>query len=264
MSLSAIASDAADWSQFNPRAYLTDYYSDLGAENLALLRFFAESYRALPSGGLLLDFGGGPTIYPLISAATRVAEIHFSDYLETNLREVRRWLSGDATAFDWDPFIRKALEFETGAACSDRDVAQRARRIRACVTRITRCDASRTPPLDAPQGSYDIVLSNFCAESATSDREQWQAYMANIGSLLKPGGALIVSALKGANQYAVGECSFAAVDISEDDLLETLEETGFPRKGIEIRSVPADRPSRDYAGLIMALAHKSSTSKESV
>jgi hypothetical protein len=256
MAASAIACDTQDWSQFEPRAYLHEYYSDLGAENLALLRFFAESYRELPTGGLLLDFGGGPTIYPLISATTCVAEIHFSDYLEANLREVRRWLSGDPAAFDWDPFIRKSLELETGRPCTDREVEQRARKIRACVTRITHCDASRTPPIDAARASYDIVLSNFCAESATADREQWQAYMANISSLLRPGGALIVSALKGASQYAVGECSFAAVHISEDDLLETLEDNGFPRKNIDLRSVPADRPTRDYQGLMMALARK--------
>jgi hypothetical protein len=256
MAVSAIACDGQDWSQFEPRAYLHEYYSDLGAENIALLRFFAESYGELPSGGLLLDFGGGPTIYPLISATTCVAEIHFSDYLESNLREVRRWLSGDTAAFDWNPFIRKALELETGRPCTDREVEQRARKIRACITCITRCDASRTPPIDAPMASYDIVLSNFCAESATADREQWRAYMANISSLLRPGGALIVSALKGASQYAVGDCSFAALDISEDDLLETLEENGFPRKSIDLRSVPADRPTRDYQGLMMALARK--------
>ena len=245
-----------DWGQFDPTAYLNEYYGDIGSENLALLRFLAETYQDLPKGGVLLDFGAGPTIYTLISAVSRVDEIHFSDYLEANLAEVRRWISGDSGAFDWDDFIRKALELETGAPCSDADVEQRARDIRTRVTRLIRCDASRTPPIDCPQELYDVVLTNFCAESATSDRDQWRAYMANIVSVLKPGGRLIMSALKGATRYAVGSRSFPAVDISEDDLIELLEETGFPRKGIDVRSVPADRDTRDYEGLMLAVAEK--------
>jgi hypothetical protein len=248
--------EAADWSQFDPAAYLNEYYGDLGPENLALLRFLVEVCQDLPRGGILLDFGGGPTIYPLISAVRRASEIHFCDYLEANLHEVRRWISADPASFDWSPFIRKTLELETGASCTDEDVERRTQEIRRRITRLTRCDASKTPPIECPFEPYDIVMTNFCAESATSDRTQWQVYMANIGSLLKPGGWLVMSALKGATHYSVGARLFPAVDISEDDLLELLEDTGFPRKGIEIRSVAADRSTRDYAGLILAVAKK--------
>lgn len=245
-----------DWNQFDPTAYLDEYYADIGSENLALLRFLAETYQDLPEGGVMLDFGGGPTIYPLISAATRVDEIHFSDYLEANLAEVRRWLEAEPDAFDWDPFIRVALEVETGSPASTADVNERAARIRERVTRLMRCDASRTPPIEGSPGPYDVVLTNFCAESATSDRWQWQAYMVNIVSALKPGGRLVLSALKGATRYSVGAESFPAVDIREDDLVELLEDTGFSRKGIEVRSIPADRPTRDYEGLMLAVAEK--------
>ena len=65
-----------------------------------------------------------------------------------------------------------------------------------------------------------------------------------------------MSALKGATSYAVGSRSFPAVDISEEDLLELLEESGFPRKGIEVRSIPADRTTREYTGMILAVAEK--------
>jgi hypothetical protein len=246
---------AADWSQFNPHDYLNEYYRDLGAENLALLRFQAQAYQDLPWGGVLLDFGGGPTIYQLISSVTRVEEIHFSDYLECNLREVQRWLSEDPHAFDWRPFIRKSLEFE-GRPRAEADIDEREHLIRTKVTRLIRCDAGRLPPIDLSHGPYDLVTTNFCAESATSDRAEWQAYTANIASLLKPGGWLVMCALKGATRYAVGPRVFPAVDISEDDLVELLDENGFPRKRIDLRSVAADRVSRDYQGLIMSIAQK--------
>ncbi len=245
-----------DFTHFDPTAYLREYYGDVGEENLALLRFMIETYRELPRGGRLLDFGGGPTIYPLISAVGRVDEVHFSDYLPANLDEVRRWLSKDPAAFNWRDFVRRAIELETEAACSEADVTRRETEIRALVTKVMRCDASRTPPIEGVERPYDVVVTNFCAESATSDRWQWRAYVVNIVSLLRPGGVLIMSALKGAGSYAVGSRRFPAVDISEDDLIELLEETGFENKKIELRSVPADRPSRDYDGLIMAVARK--------
>jgi hypothetical protein len=251
----AVTAVTEDWAQFDPVAYLDEYYADVGPENFELLRFLAETYRELPKGGVLLDFGGGPTIYPLISAVTRFDEIHFAEYLEANLEEVRRWIQGDPAAFDWSDFIRKALELEAGQPCTDAEVGRRARQIRQCVTRLLRCDASRTPPIDRPP-AYDVVLTNFCAESATSDRGRWRSYMANIVSLLKPGGWLVMSALKGATRYAVGPRAFPAVDISEGDLIQLLGENGFPRAGIEMRSVAPDRLTRDYKGLILAVARK--------
>jgi hypothetical protein len=251
-------SPVVDWSRFDPRAYLDEYYRDLGAENLALLRFHAEVFRELPRGAVLLDFGGGPTLYPVISAAPRVSEIHFTDYLEANLAEVRRWLAAEPGAFDWNGFIRAALEIERGEPGAPADVERRAALIRSRVTHLARCDASRTPPLDYSHLPYDVVLSNFCAESATADHAQWQSFVFNIASLLRPGGWLVLSALKGATHYSVGASCFPAVDIAEDDLAELLEECGFPRKQLELRSVPADRPTRDYQGLILALAQKGS------
>lgn len=252
-----------DWAEFDPTAYLDEYYGDIGSENLELLRFLVESYRDVPKGGVLLDFGGGPTIYPLISAVGSVDEIHFSDYLEANLGEVRKWIAGDPRAFDWNAFIAKALEFETGRVPPPGDVADRADEIRRRVTRLMRCDASRQPPIEGRHDPYDVVLTNFCAESATSDHWQWQSFMANILSMLKPGGRLILSALKGATRYSVGSRSFPAVCIREDDLVELLEDTGFSNKSIEIRSIPADRPTRDYEGLMMAVAKKKEPSADS-
>ena len=245
-----------DWTQFDPGVYLEEYYGDIGSENLELLRFLADKYRDIPKGGVLLDFGGGPTIYPLISAVTRVDEIHFSDYLESNLDEVRRWIAGDPTAYDWDAFIRKAIELESSQPCTDAEVASRAAEIRTRVTRLFRCDASRNPAVDSAHPSYDVLLTNFCAESATCDRTEWRSYMTNILSLLKPGGWLVISALTGATRYSVGDRSFPAVDISEGELIDLLEANGFPRTGIEVRCVSADRDTRDYKGLMLAVAEK--------
>lgn len=249
-----------NWAAFDPSEYLREYYSDLGSENLALLRFLDEVFRTLPAGGTLLDFGGGPTIYPLTSAARSTREIHFSDYLDANLTEVRRWLSSHPGAFDWKPFVAETLRLELGRLPAPAEIANRERRIRECVTRVMHCDASRTPPITDGYSSYDAVLTNFCAESATADRWQWQSFIMNIAALVAPGGHLILSSLAGATSYSVGPVAFPAVSLTEDDVVEILEESGFLRKSIELQGVPADRPTREYSGLIFAVARKRSGS----
>jgi hypothetical protein len=247
---------AKGWEEFNPKAYLHEYYSDLGAENSALLRFFVDAYKAIPHDSSLLDFGGGPTIYPLISAANKVKEIHFCDYLEVNLSEVLKWLRRKKMAFNWQPFVSATLELELSRPCTASDIAKREEQIRRRITCLSRCDARLDPPLHGIFQKYDVVVSNFCAESATDDRHQWRTCMYNIASLVRPGGKFIISALKGAHSYPVGRKVFPAVSIDETDLAWGLITAGCKPESIDIRSVPADRPSRYYQGLMLAPAEK--------
>lgn len=245
-----------DWDDFNARAYLDEYYADIGGENDALLRFYVEVYKHVSPDSVLLDFGGGPTIYPLIAAAEKVKEIHFSDYLEPNLAEVRKWLQNDETAFDWRGFVQRTLELEHTSTCSPAAVIQREAAIRQRVTRLVACDVTQSCPIVGAFQHYDIVLSNFCAESATDDRDQWLVFVQNILSLLKPGGQFILTALKGARHYSVGTKVFPAVEIREQDLIQTLGLLGCLPDTIRLNSVPADRPARHYHGLLFAVATK--------
>jgi len=56
-------SPTKDWREFDPIAYLNEYYDDLGEENLAILRFYVEVFHDLAPKSTMLDFGSGPTIY---------------------------------------------------------------------------------------------------------------------------------------------------------------------------------------------------------
>ena len=244
-----------NWAKFSPRDYLHEYYSDVGSENLALLQFAVKAFRDIPSNGVLLDFGGGPTIYPLIAAANKVVEIHFCDYLDANLNEIRQWLQGHPSAFDWHAFVKITLELEHQNNDVAQSISQRETLIRHRVTQVFKCDANNSPPISEPH-TYDILVTNFCAESATGERAQWRRFFHNIMSLVKPEGTVLLSTLKGATSYSVGEKIFPAVNIKEDDLTQALTEEGFDAHSMVIESVPADRSSRKYEGLIMAKARK--------
>ena len=54
----------------------------------------------------LLEFGGGPCIYPLISAAPHVNEIVFAEYAEEGRKEVELWKNNNPNAHDWTPYFR--------------------------------------------------------------------------------------------------------------------------------------------------------------
>ena len=244
-----------DYTKFNPRDYLQEYYTEVSPENFALLQFTVEAFKTIPSGGVLLDFGGGPTIYPLIAAANHVDEIHFYDYLDANLNEVRLWLQSHHSAFVWQEFVSATLKLENQDDChTAQSVSERKALIRQRVTRVFNCDLNNSPPIDEPI-AYDIVITNFCMEAAANDLRQWREFFSKTVSLLKPSGFLLLGAVKDAKYYAVGDILFTAVSLNEDDLIQALIEEGFDHKSIVLESVPTD-PSSHYEGLIMILAQK--------
>ncbi|MBI1277186.1 MAG: hypothetical protein GC179_03565 [Anaerolineaceae bacterium] len=248
-------SHTRDWSVFNARDYLHEYYADIGSENLAILHFMVRALSEVSPDSVLLDFGGGPTVYSLIASANHAREIHFCDYLDTNLEQVRMWLECHPQAFNWTEFIKTTLVLE-GNDYSKQGVCDRERKIRQRVTQVLHCDANLPQPIETDVDGYDVLVTNFCAESATDSVEQWRRFVTNITSLIKPGGRLIMSTLKGASSYGVGAESFPAVNIMEDDLMELLIDIGFNYNTVHIESVPADRPSRHYQGLMFVSAIK--------
>ena len=61
----------------------------------------------------VLDFGGGPAIFDLISAAPYAEEIIFAEYSEENRKEVAAWRERSPDAHDCSPyfnFVQQRLE----------------------------------------------------------------------------------------------------------------------------------------------------------
>ena len=107
-----MAQATREYHEFDPRTYLEEYYAQMPPENIAVLKFLISEFQQIPSGGLALDFGGGPCLYNPIVAANRMREIHFSEYTEANRAEVQRWLARDPAAFDWGGTIQTLILLE--------------------------------------------------------------------------------------------------------------------------------------------------------
>lgn len=236
------------FNTFNPKDYLNEYYSKIGSENDNLLKFFANSYRNVDKNSLLLEFSGGPTIYSLISAADKVREIHFCDYLESNLNEIRLWKLAAKDAFDWSPFFKRALQIEGLQNPQKKDIKRRQELLKIKLKKIFQNDVFKAPTF-REKDKYNIVSVNFVPESITSSKKEWENLVKNICLILKRNGTVIVSALKDATYYRVGGKFFPAVSITENDLKKVLGKLGF--EIIDLYCVPAevlDIKSPDYEG----------------
>ncbi len=242
----------ADFSKFNPKQYLEHYYSRIDSENQNLLEFLVKAYLDINPNSTLLEFGGGPTIYPLIPAAPKVKKIHFTDFLKTNLQEIELWKENSPKAHNWKRFIVKTLQLEGLTKVQDKNIDERESQIRKKISRIFSCNAYKKNPL-GPKYShyYDVVNINFVLESITSSLETWEQIFNNVCSLLKLRGVLILTAIGGAGYYKVNEETFPAVPITEKEIIKMLVKNGFKRSNIIIQSIPAeviDENSNEFTG----------------
>jgi len=243
---------------FDPRTYLREYYSHLGNENRALLHFLDEAYARIFTkidAAKMLEFGGGPTIYQLISAARYAVSIDFSEYLDANLQEVQLWLRNAPEQFFWDSFIRYVLERE-GTHPHPGAVAQRRQLIRSKIERLIHCDAKNPDPLGSHfRSPYDIVSVNFVLESITTEMAEWNAFVDRVAPLVRPQGYLLMCAIMGASSYRVGRLFFPAVPISPEIMETKLKQQHFSI--ILTHSIPAEhKDEQGYNGIFMVLAQK--------
>jgi hypothetical protein len=245
----------ADFNTFDPKEYLREYYTTIDFENDQLLEFFWNCYKEIKPQSTLLEFGIGPTLYSLITAATKVDAIHVCDRFAANLHETQLWKKGAEDAFNWEPFICRALEIEGGEKVTQEEIQRRAALLRQKLTHFCLCDAFSNPPLLwNPRAKYDIVQTNFVPESITSSWDKWELAMQNIISLLKPEGTFILTTLKNATYYHLHHKRFPAVNIDETALTYVLIKYGFREIDIVMQSISANLPYRGYDGMIFVKA----------
>ena len=251
-SMVEVAIGPADrYAGFNPIEYLREYYADVGEENAFLLHFYHDVFATLPEGLSFLEFGGGPTIYQLLSASRKTTEIVFTDYLPDNLQEVARWISERAHTDTWQKFAAAVALLEQGDPGAAHAVQERTR---AAISELRRCNALAQPALAAGgRTHFDVVSSVFCLECISSERADFLFALNNAADFVAPGGSLLLTLLKNSHEYKVGERTFPAFPVDAASLTEILTAIGFHIA--ELREAPAEQ-SQGYEGLIAVHARK--------
>lgn len=231
----------ANYSDWNPQKYLAEYYTGIHPDVQTTIEFLVQMFHFMPPSPLMLEFGCGPSLSYIFPAISKVQEIHLAEYLADNRAEVQKWIEGRNDAYDWQEFTLATLKMEGNPEPTATEVKVREQQARERITQILPCNVLKANPLGIKKrGFYPLVVSNYCIEAVSTSIEQWQVYMGNVMSLVKPGGTLILSACGGAvdSFYRVGESKFPCTNINGQDFLTSLSDNGFTDIDLRIRHVP--------------------------
>ena len=242
--------DESVFFEFPARAYLEKYYDHVGDENAAILRFILRYLeRSDACTDRVIEVAGGPSLFSLMAiGALRGAPIKhvtFTDIGWKNLREVESWLREEPHAFDYSPLL-DWLDTEIGA-----DPAAVADSVRRSRWELVPCDW-RNPARGSWRRSYDVVSAHFFAESATSDEAELLRMLANVGSLGRPGGTVLLSFMCRSSGYVVGQREFPAFAIDEDNVERYLAKAGIELVDVELGTAATEDPSSQpgYDGMV--------------
>ena len=242
-------------TEWEPGTYLKEYYNEIEPEERATIAFFADAMKDADRTQPALVFGVGPTLHHVFLAAEKVSEIHLGEYLPANLQEIERWLGRDPEAHNWRRFVEYTLECEGLDRPAPEEITFREEMTRARITNLLNVDLRSANPIGAgTTRQYATVISAYCADSATGDKAEWAAYMLRIAGLVRPGGLLLVAALRRSRGYVVGGKTFPSANVDEADLRAVLEPR-FGRGNLTIQACRLDGPAaKGYSGVVLACA----------
>ncbi len=248
---------AAQWCHSFSRDYLAQFYEgDVDPGNQALLGFYAKVYADL-AGRSVLEFGGGPTIYSLITAARTAGSIHFCDYNQACLDEVNLWRNNDATAFDWTKFIAYALQCEKNVEeyQSSAEIVQRADLLRERMRQVSRCDIFSDDPLPGSSwGQYGVVANTFCLDSIINDKAQWVDLNRKLAVMVEPDGLYVTVSLLNATHWTTGGVTHPAVALTREDVVDMYAELGLELTYCDVTGSLSGK--KGYEGFIMACGRR--------
>ena len=227
-------------AKFDPKKYLEVYYTSLitGSDWTAdfQLRHYHRFYEKYSckwdkNSTKLLEFGAGPVIANVISAAPYVQEIVLASHTEIERNELTLWKNGVEGAHDWSPFFKYVVgKLETKPG--EEAWMERATLLRGRLT-ITSCDIQQEHPIgigSPSEAPFSIISTNLCLESACSTYDEYKAAVKKLGSLLQRGGYLVISGVERETFYrAAGQtqCKWFCLYITLAQIKEAMEEAGF-------------------------------------
>ena len=234
MDLLRFADDYHD--KFNPKAYLSHYYKGTGDEvelfNEFPLRCFHQFWsNVAPRNVRVLNFGGGPAIYDLISAAPYAKEIVFAEYSETNRLAVKSWQQQAPDSYDWMPYFKFVVQRLEGKEIEE--AFSREEELKRKMSHILPCDIGLEDPVKWPSswtsqlGTFDVFTTSLCLEAAVKSKSEYSRAIAKLRKYLKPTGYLAMYSVTGESFYTVGEEKFHFFRVTEKQIRDILNDEGF-------------------------------------
>ncbi|XP_062512598.1 nicotinamide N-methyltransferase-like [Corticium candelabrum] len=221
---------------FHLRRYHSLYYT-LGSASfssatirnlLQRLSFIHDFYSEVElHDARILEFGGGPTIYSLISAAPYTREIVFTDINSQALEEIRRWKESQPDALDFSDvigYVVGELEKRDPEEC-----LRRTESLKKLITRLVKCDFRQPHELfeEDKNPQFDVVSVHFCL-CCSASLDEYTSNLVKLSKLLRPGGYLLLSDALEERRKKVGDGIFSSsLFLTKDALLESIKQCGL-------------------------------------
>ena len=187
-----------DTAYYLERRFLDPYDKERGVQPFYLksIHDFYSHYHSQwdATTAKMLEFGGGPVIYSLISPSKHVSEIAFVDYLQSCIDAIVAWKNNALSAHNWKPYIEYVTK-ELEGATSMKIVLEREKELRSKLKYFSTGDLRKEGcgivDDDLHYEQFDVVSSMFCLEAAAKTREEYQLFVKKLVAFIKPGGFLV-------------------------------------------------------------------------
>ena len=198
----------------------------------------------------ILEIGSGATINSAITLAPFSSNIVLSAYAESEAKEVQLWRERSPEAFNWRPFISAILrKYEGIVDEASESVERREEEIRSSISNVVPCDLKKAEVVDpqyVPEGGFDVVVSMGVLTAGASSIEEFNGMIANISSLIKPGGFLMCNFTMGATAYYTQAKSNEATDYSLVTVTSCDVEKAYSRAGLTVRECMVQALDHSY------------------
>ena len=224
-------------TEFNCKEYLSLFHSackddsntkgSIDFYRTHLYQFYAKfSSKWNNKTARLLEFGGGPVITSLISAAPYVDQITFAAYTESERKEIELWKQGKEGGHDWSSDFKYVLYVIENVARDDTQWHQREELVRNRISNIIACDIFCDNPLITEQEPFEIISTSLCLEAACTTFAEYKEGVKKLIRLLKPGGFLLMFIVERETFYMVGEKRWFCLYLTLEQVQEALAEAG--------------------------------------
>ncbi|XP_042148737.1 nicotinamide N-methyltransferase-like [Ixodes scapularis] len=222
---------AAYKEQFLPRTYVDTYSDFTGEAYISGIKNMVGIFQSdLIQGQTLLDVGSGPMLSCSLIASSRFKHIVLSDLLESNRHELYKWLNNHEDAIDWTTPAEHIAAFE-GYDDLKKGASEIMERTRSAIREVVPCDLLEPGVLpEEHKETFDVVLSSGCLDAVAADHESFRMIVSNVGTLVKPGGLLVIMGAFGVKHYTVGAADFSHSNLTEDVLKKAIADAGFQIK----------------------------------
>lgn len=193
----------ARWHAFDSAIYELHNYGILREDDAWILERMVEFHSGLPAGARVVDVGTGPNLMPLLVPLRRSQSIAVWEYSLSNISWLASTLLKGRLQHNWQQVWDRIRNLTEDHDSSPDVIDEMRSRIRLHQASI----------FDLPQGQWDVATMEFCAESITSNPDEFVAACVAFAGCIKDDGSVFAAFMEGSEGYTVGDVQYPAVRV---------------------------------------------------